>query len=176
MRYLLVALITSVFLTACETLPIIQHPVETQRDFDASKERVWAGLMVYFTTAGIQIKTIEKASGIIYAEQIAAGRDRSVDTLMHCGFYLEIPVESVIGFNVFVRSGPQLTTVSVNTSFFRTWLSYPSPNIGHPDRRFGNYQHQTKRSCTSTGALEQGILNYIGNYLAANPAPNGHYD
>lgn len=152
MRYSQPILMT-VFLCSCATAPV-QHRVESQRNFDAPPEKVWAGLMDYFTSNNIQIKTIEKDSGVIYAEQLYIGQDTAVDHIADCGKYtLEIPEQTNVSFNVFVREEKPVT-VNVNASFSRVW-------------RFGNYP-PTKRSCTSKGTLEKYVLNHIHAYLMEN--------
>ena len=146
-------LLITIFLCACVTPPV-KHHIEIQREFDASKERVWAGLMDYFTTKNIPIKTLEKESGVVYAEMSTSGRDPEMNRIADCGTYpLETPRTSIVSFNVFVRER-DLTVVTVNTRFNREWV----------------YMAVIVRPCTSRGVIEKAVLNHIDQYLASNPA------
>ena len=129
-------------LTGCGT-----DPQRTQFNNSAviakKKDVVWESLLDYFTRNNIQIKTIEKDSGVIYAERA------SFDAGMaDCG---EAPIARELvrsaSLNVFVRSQQGGTQVSVNTTFAIV-------------RSFDN--QSWKAECFSTGALEREILNAIG--------------
>lgn len=138
-------------LSACVTAPI-DHQVANTRTYPEGKDVVWEKVVGYFATNNVSIKTIEKASGIIAADRIYTGARTDIELagFADCGKQpLTIPVRAVADLNVFVRTLPDgKTTVSVNTRYNET-------------RRFGNYP-PIEQSCTSTGKLENAILDGIG--------------
>jgi hypothetical protein len=125
----------------CATPPK-QTAVDKSRTYAATKDAVWEDLLSFFTTNNIQIKTIEKVSGVIYAER--SGVDR---TMADCG---EVPLATELSragtLNVFVRPLEGKTQVTVNVDF--TVL-----------RMFDNKSFTAP--CYSTGALERLILDSI---------------
>ncbi len=139
---LLGAALAAAVLSACATPPKEVQFVKA-RSFAMSKDAVWDSVLHYFTANSIQIKTIEKDSGVIYAE-----RSRYDASMADCG---EVPlsqeVSRIATLNVFVRPAGNLVQVTVNTDF----------NVV---RVFDN-QSWTDR-CFSTGVLEGQILSAIG--------------
>ena len=59
-----------------------QKPVS--REYPFGKDQAWRGLMDYFTRHSIQIKTIEKDSGVIYAERLY-GKGEEFSEFADCG-------------------------------------------------------------------------------------------
>ncbi len=129
-------------LTSCATPPKPTQ-FEKSRTYALTKDQVWSNLLGYFTSNSIQIKTIEKASGVIYAERAVAD-----PTMADCG---SAPLSMEFGrpatLNVFVKpvdSGH--TQVTVNASF----------------EVVRNFENTTwKDQCLSTGVLERQILSSI---------------
>ncbi len=146
-------------LTSCVTLPAIYN-VDAQKTLDASSDIVWSGLMQFFTENNIQIKTIEKDSGVVYAERIYSATSTSSqntlpDAWFDCGRSdMETPVSSTLSLNVFVRDDlkKENTTVSINAVFSQKWYS-------HWDGR------NRMIPCNSTGTLEVIVLDYISKYI-----------
>ena len=141
MRPQFVVAVVAIVSTSCATPPT-QTAFENSRTFAISKDEAWERLLVYFTGNNIQIKTIEKDSGVIYAE-----RSLSDKTMSNCG---EDPLAVEVGrpatLNVFVRPSGNQTHVAVNTDF--------------TVRRFFDGQTWTA-PCYSTGVLEGQILNSV---------------
>ncbi len=112
--------------------------------------------MKFFTENSIQIKTIEKDSGVIYAEHIYSNsQGMAFNKWADCGYsYWETPISSNLSLNVFVRNDLQTekTVVSVNVIFTQ--------------KRFNNYWENYKTvPCNSTGILEHTIMDHIYKYM-----------
>lgn len=121
----------------CATPPK-QTAFSNTQTYQSSKDQVWSDLLAFFTSNNIQIKTIEKESGVIYAE-----RSRSDPSMADCGQDLAVELSRPATLNVFVKPESKGTTVTVNATFEvirsfdnRTWTA----------------------PCHSTGALERQIL------------------
>lgn len=134
-------------LTACATMQTYQF--DNSRTYAAGEPAVWDSLMDYFTTNNVQIKTIERDSGIIYCEQIIA-LPEDIERVADCAVgILDVPTAGTASFNVFVRSDPDAaatTTVTVNTEFV----------MGI--NQLGSMQ---SRYCVSKGALEAAVLDHV---------------
>ena len=157
-KYTLLSLPIIFLITACVTLPT-EYSFKAQRTFNTSSDIVWSALMQFFTENNIQIKTIEKDSGVIYAERIyssTAGNQSSIsDAWFDCGNSdMETPVSSTLSLNVFVRDDLKLdnTNTSINVAFSQKWHSHWT----------GDYRMV---QCNSTGVLEHTILDYIYKYV-----------
>ena len=132
----------AVLLSSCASPPKMSQ-FEKTRIYQSGKDAVWEKLLAFFTANSIQIKTIEKDSGVIYAERAMADA-----TMADCGQPgLAIELARPGSLNVFVRGVGSGTEVNVNTQF--TSL-----------RQFDNQTFTTQ--CHSTGVLEKQILDSIG--------------
>ncbi len=127
-------------LAACATPPK-QTAFSNSQVFQAGKDAVWSDLLAFFTSNNIQIKTIEKDSGVIYAE-----RARADPSMADCGQDLAVELSRPANLNVFVKEVSDGTQVTVNANFeaVRTF-----------DNRTWN------APCHSTGLLEKQILSSI---------------
>lgn len=110
------AVLAAALLAGCVTPPkptAFDNSVTISR----SKDAVWESLIGYFTANNIQVKTIEKDSGVIYAERMAF--DTGIGDLADCGkSAFEVDVGSTVGLNVFARSiSASVTEVTVNAQF-----------------------------------------------------------
>lgn len=128
----------SFILAGCATPPK-QVSFKNSETYNLSKDQAWERLLSFFTSNHVQIKTIEKDSGVIYAERSA------IDASMaDCG---EAPLMAEIGrtgtLNVFVRPKDGQTEVTVNSEF-------------KVIRMFDNQTFTV--ACFSTGVLETAIL------------------
>jgi hypothetical protein len=103
--------------------------------------------MAWFTSNQLSIKTIEKDSGIIYAEQIDTS---GTSTIADCGQPgIDHPIERLGQLNVFVREIDAATTqMTINSTFI--------------ERRMNGWTGAAKSAtCVSTGVLESQILNAV---------------
>lgn len=107
-------------------------------------DTVWANLVEYFTSKSIQIKTIEKASGVIYAE-----RSHVSENTADCGQVpLALELNRLLSLNVFVRAIASRTQVTVNAEYGIV-------------RSFDGKTWSDK--CYSTGELERSILDSLSD-------------
>lgn len=129
-------------LAGCGTPPK-DYTFEKTKTYAITKDQAWEQLLGYFTTNNIQIKTIEKDSGVIYAERALV--DASIADCGQGG--LAVDVARTGGLNVFVRAiSATQTQVSVNSDY----------------KIMRNFDGQpVVSSCNSTGLLEGQILRSI---------------
>ena len=155
MRITIVTL--SLLLTSCVTSPLV-HQFDSQRIYPQSKDIVWSALMKFFTENNVQIKTIEKDSGIIYAEREYIGPDHqmALETIADCGKRPMVTAgQASLSLNVFVHEQEGVVSVTINTSISRQWIS--TGNIFAPSTRF-------TAPCNSKGAIEEMLLDYIDTH------------
>ena len=157
----LVFIFTLLFFTGCTTVQPTSHDFNAEKSYTASEPTVWDAIMDFFTRNSILIKTIERDSGIVYAEQEFVGiQDPTYfESIADCGSYgLDVPGEGKISLNVFVRDNGNNDTVivRVNTNYARDWI--------HKDLWTGSKIKQT-RQCTSKGVLEESVFQNITEYV-----------
>lgn len=124
-----------------------------------SKDEVWSKIIRFFSERNIQIKTVEKDSGIIYAEVTRFDPEELV-TYADCGQGQKqttvIDVRriqaGIIKLNVFVVENSEGTSVSVNTD-------YKAEAI--PNSIFASGDKIYIQNCNSKGTLEKSILDYV---------------
>jgi hypothetical protein len=127
-------------IAGCATPPA-QHAFIKSNTYDQNFETTWTHLLQFFTSNNIQIKTIEKASGVVYAERLFVD---GYNVYADCGTPGLAAILNTTGsLNVFVVANGKTTTVTVNTTFNQ--VRQYEANIWTV-------------ACTSTGVLEQQIL------------------
>ena len=149
------AIVAAIGLFGCST-PAQLFEVNNTRSFAAPKEVVWDRLIRYFATNNIQIKTLEKASGVIYAEREMSGAATSwwergkVGDMADCGKdFGSIPESQTIQLNVYVRElGPAQSQATVTVTFKELY----NQRVG-----FGG----APKACNSTGVLETKVLDTL---------------
>lgn len=144
-RTLATALLASMLATGCATPPK-PTAFDNSLTINRSKDQVWESVISYFTANNIQVKTIEKDSGVIYAERQSF--DTRSGVLADCGkSAIEVDVGSTVSLNLFARAvSPSVTEVTVNAQFQVVRMF---------DRATQTYP------CLSKGVLEAEILKAI---------------
>lgn len=133
---------TLITLTSGCATPPQQRPIQNSETYNTDFDVTWAHLMQFFTMNNIQVKTIEKASGVVYAERVLLDVDYKLAA--DCGSPGLFAIQSTtVGLNVFVVPDAQRTKVTVNTTFTQV-------------RALG--QNVVTVPCVSTGDLEKQIL------------------
>jgi hypothetical protein len=147
MRVGIIGIALAMALSACSTPPA-SHSVTRSKTYPLAKDAVWESLMAWFTTNQLAIKTIEKDSGVVYAERIYATADAFSGA--DCGKdEMAPPFERIGQFNVFVHPVDAANTqVTVNSTFIEHRRSAWDGSI-------------ITAGCVSTGALENSILTAI---------------
>ena len=154
-------LMAAALLSAC-TAVAPAFDVDRERRIAASERLVWEGLMDYMTRNGIEIKTLERDSGVVYAEKMYGGPD-DLGGLAHCPekWHVLAAGRTTAAFNVLVADVDDLeiysqldlgTTMAVNTRFSRQVYAFP-----------GFWGTQT---CDSTGVLEHAVFEHVAQYAA----------
>ena len=153
MRTLTVAAF-AIVLVGCSTA-MQTYQFDKSRSYPAPPDQVWEGVMQYFTTNNIQIKTLERDSGVVYAEKVYPDQVE-LQLVADCGsgFWHEsaLPTASL---NVFIAGDfreEAETTVTVNTQFTDVYKDHLYGGMG-------------QKPCNSKGMLEKTILNHIEAYL-----------
>jgi hypothetical protein len=145
MKKLILSAILAASLSACVTAPAI-IPIENSRAVPLSKDAVWSNLVEYFASGNIAIKTIEKDSGIIYAERMFA-RGTELSSFADCGAAaMASPVGGAADLNVFVRETAAGVNVTVNARYRQSRASMWDGSVSSTE-------------CASLGTLERTILN-----------------
>ncbi|MRL69871.1 hypothetical protein [Brevundimonas sp. SPF441] len=148
MKKLVIAAALVSSLSACVTAPAV-IPIENSRAIPLTKNEVWANLVEYFATSNIAIKTIEKDSGIIYAERMFA-RGNDLGGYADCGAAaLAAPVGGAADLNVFVRETATGVNATVNARYRQSRMSAWDGSVGSTE-------------CASLGTLERSILDAAG--------------
>ena len=132
----------AIAVSACAT-PQTNWIVENVRVINAPEEVVWPEVVRYFATRSIPIRTIERASGIIAAEQQVIG---SLD-ILDCTSGVVFQSTKSARFNVLVQRKGEATEVTVTPEYYEAGTDL-----------FGGFHTEP---CRSTGILERQILNAI---------------
>ncbi len=150
----LIAIAALAGVTACATPPDT-YEFDNSAVLDASFDDTWNAAVDYFASRNIQIRTIEKASGVIYAEQMySRPNDPDFASFADCGGApLATPQGSAVRLNMTLReAGPDRTRVAITTSYAQQVLN------------LGAYI-PTQMSCNSTGVLEDRVIQGVRNHL-----------
>lgn len=135
-------------LANCATPPK-QHYFDKSRTINQPFERTWQNTIQFFTGNNIPIKTIDKSSGVIYAEKLNTNQQEG-EKFADCGASaLELVLQTKISLNIFLQKiGPNQTKGTINTQFSQ---------VREFDRR------RREVTCNSRGTLEQRLLNALSN-------------
>lgn len=130
-------------LGGCETPPAV-HDVERTRTYAKSKNVVWERLIQHLSSANIPIKTIDRDSGIVYAEPVGVDFTNYAD----CGASFPVILSRTAAINVFVKPlRADRTQATVNATFTA--------------RRYAGSLPPSFVSCTSRGGFEKDILDAL---------------
>lgn len=141
------ALAISLAAAACAAPPAL-IPIDNSRTLGISKDEAWANAVEYFATGNITIRTIERDSGIIYAERMF-GSGNEVAQFADCGTAgMSVPTSTTVDLNVFVREAGDGVNVTVNTRFSQQRQSAWDNSISSVE-------------CSSLGVIENRILDAV---------------
>ncbi|MDE0645470.1 MAG: hypothetical protein OXH84_04435 [Gammaproteobacteria bacterium] len=148
------ALVLCVLISGCASLPQPKH-IERSFEFDEPFEDVWESVIHFFSSNSIPIKTIEKDSGIIYAEKEYL-LPNNVNDFAECpteGWELEASDFLGMKMNIFVSTHKDDTTkVTVNLTYQRNYKNIWTDQIDPYE-------------CYSTGRMERLVYEEIEKYL-----------
>ena len=147
-------------LTGCATPPLTYN-FDPALSYKTSKDIAWEGVMSFFSKNNIQIKTLEKDSGVVYAESMyTSAQSTLLDQYADCGKYpMFVPGKALVEFNVFVSQSPvdKEVNVRVNADFKKNW---------HYLGALGSFTET--HPCNSKGTLEKSILNQVQMYIGSH--------
>lgn len=141
-------------------LPVEDEDIQKTFHYEAGFDVVLQGVIDFFATNSIPIKTIEKDSGIIYSERSYAPSD---DSSAHGSGFADCPSRPLVTFddviaefNVFVPPNDQgKTKVQITTRFWRTGIT---PGILV-------VPHKIKDICKSNGKFEKVLSEHLTDYI-----------
>ncbi len=137
----LLPLILAIGLVGCAT-PAKTYKFDKTRTYNQSFDQVWTKLVKYYAMNNIEIKNLDKASGIIVAEQASFS-----PSLASCpSSFALIPLRNNVKLNVFIEHSHPVK-VTVNTKFTQV------------AKDLTEQLHSVQ--CNSTGAIETEILNAL---------------
>lgn len=143
----LVTLAIALTVAACAAPPAY-IPIDKSRTVAMSKDEAWANAVEYFASGNITIRTIEKDSGIIYAERMF-GTGADVSQFADCGAPgMAVPVSATVDLNVFIREAGDAVNVTVNARFSQQRQSAWDRSVSSIE-------------CSSLGVIEERILDAI---------------
>ena len=143
----LAILAAALAVTACAAPPAY-IPIDKSRTVALTKDEAWSNAVEYFASGNITIRTIEKDSGIIYAERMF-GTGSDVSQFADCGAPgMSVPIGATVDLNVFVREAGDGVNVTVNARFSQQRQSAWDKSISSVE-------------CSSLGVIEERILDAI---------------
>ena len=143
---ILVGLFAALALASCVSTPQ-SYDFDNSRIINKGYDETWASISRFFTSRSIQIKTIEKDSGLIYAERIVQDGQSTKDEFMECPSTFMMTVKSrMLQMNIFARPVSGGTEVTVNTNMTITLC---------------NSYACVSDACNSTGRLETLLLDSV---------------
>lgn len=155
----LLTLLGLVLFSACATYqPPAKPKIDNSKTFSLSYDDTWKKIVSYATKNGMNIKTIDKSSGLIAFEK---SYDDAASTMyLSCGNVQELsplaqPVYSPITLNITVVKNSEVST-DVNVNLFGR-ISFPSA--------LKEYQ------CYSNGSFEKELFCEIDGHPCQAPIP-----
>lgn len=137
-------------LAGCVT-PATLYEFENSNSFSHGGDVVWPAIIEVFAENHINIQTLERDSGIVGGEyRVAADEQATMYSCARSAFLA--PVIDTLRYNVFMREGPNGTTVSINLQVERQYR----------DSLNGGTQTAV---CNSTGDIERTLLDRIGTKI-----------
>ena len=142
-----------ILLQGCATyIKPVEHKFDRTIEIDKSYDAAWIGIIKYFSSKNIPIKTIEKNSGIIVSDNLSISLLKDEQNF-DCGKFSK---KDAIGnfytgkasFNIFIEQlGLKKSKITINTV----------AEINHLQQGIG----YTQFSCYSTGNFEKSLIEFI---------------
>jgi hypothetical protein len=145
--------VISLSFMSCATAPPPRQ-ITNAFQIENSHDAVWQALIETFAELNLPIQNMEKDSGLIVTDWIDFTGQTNEDYADCGGLGINIEVNRVGKFNVFVKKITENTCeIKVNTMYEQTM-------------KFGDSLY--KRKCNSTGKLEAEIFNLIKTKIGEN--------
>lgn len=140
-------IIAAMTLVGCANIPPPVIKIENKVTINKSFDATWEKIIGYFAENNIDIRTIEKSSGILAAE-----RETFSDSYADCGkpsIFLDPNPKLTAKYNVFVtKKGDLADTVKITARFIATYYNTLDKNY-------------VPIECSSRGILEGEILDRV---------------
>jgi hypothetical protein len=151
-----------VILAGCVTaVPPARYDIETTGAFFKPYDRVWEEVVFFFAETNTNIRTIDKASGVVSSETVRVEalvrNEKVLSEWCDCGtpatgWYVDGPLAR---YNIFVRKLSEAeTSVQVNMAFFTILASRFAPEVN---------------PCASKGLAERRFLDRLARRLYGPP-------
>lgn len=143
------ALIAALALSGCSPTPPPPRTIENERTYAMPRDEVWQRTVDWLTASQLTIKSIDKESGLIYADATYSDFD-AIDAYADCGstgFYHEWGAG--LQLNVFVTEAQGGTKLRANAKIRQELMSRFNPSV------------HSSVDCASTGVFERQLLDAI---------------
>ncbi|MCC5980108.1 MAG: hypothetical protein JJU26_00140 [Oceanicaulis sp.] len=150
MKKYVIGMIAGFALAGCATAPQV-YQFDNSDVVDAGFSETWDALIEYFSSRNIPIRTIDRSSGVLYAERMGdPGEPAEFLEYADCGTHgLASVASSNMSLNVYVRSeSDDRTRVTVTADFSQAVIAV------------GAYVPHNHR-CNSRGTLERLMIERI---------------
>lgn len=157
MRHLILGIAVA-SMGACAT-PAQSFQYDNSRSVHADFDETWSRTIQVLASNNLPIKTLEKDSGIIVAENELVTAASMGEAASCPSSAFATPIGGVMNYNVFVKSSaPNLTTVTVNTAYRMTYRDMNGGAIS--------------QVCNSNGNVERKLLNAISGIKQSAGIPS----
>tara|TARA_R110002020_G_scaffold399971_2_gene610067 strand:- start:4879 stop:5343 length:465 start_codon:yes stop_codon:yes gene_type:complete len=135
------------FLAGCVT-PAQSFQFDNSRTVDAGFDQTWERTIGVLASNNLPVKTLEKASGLIVAENELVSFTTMGEAASCPASPLITPIGGIMNYNIFVRKLSETqTTVAVNTKYNMRYRDMNSAIVSD--------------TCNSNGNVERKLLNAI---------------
>jgi hypothetical protein len=121
MRTALAACLALLALACAPTAPVSRPNFERTRQVALAPDDAWRRILEFLASEGILIRSVDRASGVLYAEQLM-DRDPSLADCGSGGSWRALP-QTALSLNVFVRPNGSGSRVTVNSRFTQMYAS-----------------------------------------------------
>lgn len=161
-KFFFLSLIVILILGCSSYKPPKTYNFQNWADYALPFDEVWSRVIRFFAESGVNIKTMDKASGFIVTENISF--NGALGQFLDCGepgkaVFAYAKIENPIGyFNVYItKISEQATRVQIKTFYKAIYSVYQ-----YDDYRKTFYKaSESWMNCNSTGFLETGLLKYL---------------
>lgn len=129
--------------------------VQSTRTIPSSQDKAWSTALRYLAQNQFQVRTVEKASGVILADKLISDTIEPgwfskgpIGDFADCGKeFMATPGTHSVQLNILIEpKGPAATSVVVTAKYTETYKGM--------NTLYGYYEPQQPKACNSTGKLE----------------------
>lgn len=155
------AFVVVLFATGCAVDPKT-FDVQSTREIPAAHDKAWSAALKYLAQNQFQIRTVERASGVILADKLISDTIEGgwfskgpIGDFADCGKeFMATPGTHSVQLNVLIEpKGAATASVVVTAKYTETYKGM--------NTLYGYYEPQQPKSCNSTGKLEALVFEAI---------------